>query len=48
MGDIANIRQASGVVDTALFIVDLPDVGGMAKLHHNGVKTSAPLSFAGG
>jgi adenine phosphoribosyltransferase len=41
------IRQAGGVVDQALFIVDLPDLGGADKLRGVGVEPVALMDFEG-
>ena len=41
------IRQAGGTVIQALFLVDLPDLGGSAKLRDVGIDPQALLAFAG-
>jgi adenine phosphoribosyltransferase len=41
------IRQAGGIVNQALFIVDLPDLGGAARLRKAGVKPQSLVSFGG-
>ena len=41
------IRQAGGTVIQALFLVDLPDLGGSAKLRDLGIEPQALLAFAG-
>lgn len=41
------IRQAGGTVEQALFIIDLPDLGGADKLRHNGVEPVSLLAFSG-
>ncbi len=41
------IRQAGGIVTQALFIIDLPDLGGAAKLRGVGVEPSALLYYDG-
>ncbi len=41
------IRQAGGIVTQALFIVDLPDLGGAAKLRGVGVDPQALLEYNG-
>ncbi|MFC3096664.1 adenine phosphoribosyltransferase [Alteraurantiacibacter palmitatis] len=41
------LREAGAVCDTALFVIDLPDLGGMAKLAEQGVEGKALLKFAG-
>jgi adenine phosphoribosyltransferase len=47
MAGVELIRQAGGVVDQALFIVDLPDLGGADKLRQNGVEPKALIAFPG-
>ena len=47
LAGIELIRRAGGTIDQALFIVDLPDLGGAEKLRRNGVTPSALISFAG-
>jgi adenine phosphoribosyltransferase len=41
------IRRGGGIVNTALFIVDLPDLGGTTKLKAAGVKTRSLVAFDG-
>ncbi|MBK6708612.1 MAG: adenine phosphoribosyltransferase [Sphingomonadales bacterium] len=41
------IRQAGGVVEQALFIVDLPELGGAEKLRAAGVVPTALIGFDG-
>lgn len=41
------IRQAGGVVEQALFIVDLPELGGAQKLRGVGVEPTALIGFDG-
>lgn len=41
------IRQAGGVVEQALFIVDLPELGGAEKLRRAGVEPMALIGFGG-
>ena len=41
------IRQAGGIVDSALFIVDLPDLGGAARLRAAGVTPQFLIAFEG-
>ena len=41
------IRTAGGVVDQALFIVDLPDLGGSRKLSTAGVSVRSLITFDG-
>jgi adenine phosphoribosyltransferase len=41
------IRLAGGVVDSALFVIDLPDLGGSAALERASVTGRALLSFEG-
>ncbi len=47
MAGVDLIRRGGGIVDMALFIVDLPDLGGAAKLHTNGVTTESLIAFDG-
>jgi adenine phosphoribosyltransferase len=47
LAGIELIRQAGGVVNQALFIVDLPEIGGAAKLKAAGVEPTALVNFAG-
>jgi adenine phosphoribosyltransferase len=41
------LRGQGAIVDTALFIVDLPDLGGAEKLRAQGIEPIALLSFEG-
>lgn len=41
------LRQAGAVVDHALFVIDLPDLGGGAALRAQGVAAEALLDFPG-
>ena len=41
------IRRAGGVCDHALFVIDLPELGGSAALGSAGVKTASLVAFAG-
>lgn len=41
------LRQAGGRVDHALFVVDLPDLGGAARLREAGLMVSALMDFPG-
>ena len=41
------LRQAGAVVDRALFVIDLPDLGGSARLDREGVHTRALMEFEG-
>jgi adenine phosphoribosyltransferase len=41
------ITRGGGVVDQALFIVDLPDLGGAAKLRAKGIKVDCLIDFEG-
>ena len=41
------VRQAGGIVDSALFVIDLPDLGGSAALERASVTGRALLSFEG-
>lgn len=47
LAGIELIRQAGGVVDQALFIVDLPELGGAEKLRGAGVEPIALIGFDG-
>jgi len=47
MAGLELIRQAGGIVDQAMFIVDLPDLGGSAKLLQNGVNATSLMAFPG-
>jgi adenine phosphoribosyltransferase len=47
LAGIELIRQAGGIVEQALFIVDLPDLGGAERLRQNGVAPKALISFPG-
>lgn len=41
------LRQAGGRVDHALFVIDLPDLGGAARLREAGLTVSALMDFPG-
>jgi adenine phosphoribosyltransferase len=41
------LRQAGAVVDTAAFVIDLPDLGGAARLRAAEVDVEALMAFAG-
>jgi adenine phosphoribosyltransferase len=41
------VRRAGGVVSGARFLIDLPDLGGAAKLQAEGIATESLLSFPG-
>lgn len=41
------ITRGGGVVEQALFIVDLPDLGGAAKLRAQGIKVDCLIDFEG-
>ncbi|NJM51670.1 MAG: adenine phosphoribosyltransferase [Sphingomonadales bacterium] len=47
MAGIELIRRGGGVVDTALFIVDLPDLGGAEKLCGAGIESRSLIAFDG-
>lgn len=47
LAGIELIRQAGGVVEQALFIVDLPELGGAEKLRGVGVEPTALIGFDG-
>jgi len=40
------LRQAGAICDTALFLVDLPDLGGAARLEQAGITTQALMEFS--
>ncbi|MFL0355324.1 adenine phosphoribosyltransferase [Erythrobacter sp. GH1-10] len=41
------LRQAGAIVDQALFVIDLPDLGGAQKLREAGVEVRALMQFDG-
>ena len=41
------LRQAGAVVDRALFLIDLPDLGGAQLLRDNGIAVEALMEFEG-
>jgi adenine phosphoribosyltransferase len=41
------LRQAGAVVDRALFVIDLPDLGGADRLRANGIEVEAIMAFEG-
>lgn len=41
------LRQAGAVVDRALFVIDLPDLGGAQLLRDNGIEVEALMAFEG-
>ncbi|MGB5075910.1 MAG: adenine phosphoribosyltransferase [Sphingorhabdus sp.] len=47
MAGVDLIRQAGGSVTQALFIVDLPDLGGADKLRGRGIEVKSLVGFAG-
>ena len=47
MAGVDLITRAGGVVDQALFIVDLPDLGGSAKLRAAGINVSSLIGLDG-
>ena len=47
MAGVDLITRGGGVVDQALFIVDLPDLGGAAKLRAKGIKVDCLIDFEG-
>ncbi|HEX4874061.1 MAG TPA: adenine phosphoribosyltransferase [Sphingorhabdus sp.] len=47
LAGIELIRQAGGIVEQALFIVDLPELGGAGKLRAAGVEPTALIGFDG-
>jgi adenine phosphoribosyltransferase len=44
---IALIRVAGATVDEACFVIDLPDLGGAARVRTEGVEVYALIAFAG-
>jgi len=47
MAGVDLITQGGGCVEKALFIVDLPELGGAAKLRARGIEVSSLIGFAG-
>jgi adenine phosphoribosyltransferase len=47
LAGVALLRQAGAVVDHALFVIDLPDLGGAQALRDAGVKAAALVEFPG-
>lgn len=41
------VRNAGGMVERALFVIDLPDLGGAARLHAAGIEARSLISFDG-
>jgi len=41
------IRQAGGTVELALFVIDLPDLGGSERLRSAGLRVEALMDFSG-
>jgi len=41
------LRQAGAVVDTALFVIDLPDLGGADRLREAGIAWASIMEFSG-
>ena len=41
------LREAGAVVDRALFVIDLPDLGGAELLRANGIEVEALMAFEG-
>lgn len=41
------LREQGATVEIALFVIDLPDLGGMAALRRDGVNSRALMEFAG-
>ena len=41
------LREAGAIVEHAFFVIDLPDLGGAARLRDAGVETSALMEFEG-
>ena len=44
---VSLLRRAGGQIDHALFVIDLPDLGGTERLAKLGVKARALMEFAG-
>ena len=44
---VSLLRRAGGQIDHALFVIDLPDLGGTERLAELGVKARALMEFAG-
>ncbi len=42
------LRRAGAVIEQALFVIDLPDLGGAARLRAAGISVSALMEFEGG
>ncbi len=47
MAGVDLIRRGGGIVEQALFIVDLPELGGAAKLAARGIEVCSLVSYAG-
>ncbi len=47
MAGVDLITQAGGIVEQALFIVDLPELGGAAKLKRRGIEVASLIGFDG-
>lgn len=47
MAGVDLITRAGGIVEQALFIVDLPDLGGSQKLKRTGINVQSLIGFAG-
>ncbi len=47
LASVELLRQAGAVVEHALFVIDLPDLGGAAKLRGAGINVSALMDFEG-
>jgi len=43
----ALLREAGAIVDTALFVIDLPDIGGTQKLRDSGITPHVLIEFEG-
>ena len=41
------LRQAGGTIDHALFVIDLPDLGGAARLREAGLSVQSLMDFPG-
>ncbi len=47
LAGVALLRQAGAVCEHAAFVIDLPDLGGVARLRETGVTPCALMAFAG-
>ena len=47
LASVELLRKAGAVIEAALFVIDLPDLGGAARLREVGVTVSALMEFEG-